>query len=473
MAQSVLLANTNVSRPPVSPVGLEYVAEALVEANIPLQVLDFSFETDWQISLQRQLGKNEPLLVGVAVRNTDDCSFLSRKSFLPWINKVVAEIKKFTQAPVILGGGGFSTMPEIVLKATQADGGIEGDGEEALVALARSLMKSDDFTHLPNVVYRRGDDIVRNPRTNVDLRYLPRPHRRIFDNRRYEQTGGMVGIETKRGCPQKCIFCADPLARGNETRLRPPQSVAREFQDLTEQGVSWFHLCDSEFNIPLEHAKDVCRAIIEQGLDNKIRWYTYCSPVPFDEELAQLMKAAGCAGINFGVDSLCDGQLRRLGRVHSEKDIAQLAGLLHKEGLNYMFDLLIGGPGETVETAGTTISHARKLNIPLVGISVGVRVYPHTPLAEDIASRSITEGLHPVTTRDLCEPVFYLSPGLGDNALTLIEKLVDGDPRFLLLARPSEDRSYNYADDDALCQLIEAGARGAYWNIIRQNTSVS
>ena len=185
MRRSFVLINTNVARPPVSPVGLEYVAEALVEANVPVKVLDLSFETDWKASLQRELKRGEPLLVGLSVRNTDDSSFTSRKSFLPWIRNVVSEVREFTGAPVILGGVGFSTLPGAVLTATQADGGIEGDGEEAAVALANTVMKGGDFTHLPNMVYWRNGEVVRNPRADIDLRHLPVPRRRIFDNRRY------------------------------------------------------------------------------------------------------------------------------------------------------------------------------------------------------------------------------------------------------------------------------------------------
>ena len=43
------------------------------------------------------------------------------------------------------------------------------------------------------------------------------------------------------------------------------------------------------------------------------------------------------------------------------------------------------------------------------------------------------------------------------------------DPRFLFLASPDEESSYNYADDEALCEMIEKGARGAYWDIIRRS----
>jgi len=270
MTRGILLVNTNVARPPVSPVGLEYVAESLVEAGAPPHVLDLSFETDWKASLQRELEATEPMAVGLSVRNTDDCSFASGKSFLPWISEVVAEVKKFTAAPVFLGGIGFSILPEATLQATRADFGIEGDGEEALVALTGSLIKSEDFTHLPGMVYWQNGEVVSNPRADTDLNRLPVPRRRIFDNRRYQQLGAMVGVETKRGCTQNCIYCPEPSAKGSKVRLRPPEIVVRELQDLLEQGVSWFYLCDSEFNLPPRHARDMCRAIIEKGLSEKI-----------------------------------------------------------------------------------------------------------------------------------------------------------------------------------------------------------
>ncbi len=469
MSQSVLLINTNVAKPPVSPVGLEYVAQSLIEAGIPVEVLDFSFEVDWKASLRRRLTKGEPLLVGLTVRNTDDCSFATRKWFLPWISQVVAELRSLTDARIVLGGGAFSIMPEVVLQAVQADFGIEGDGEEALLAMAKGLAKGQDITGLPNLVYRCDGKIVRNPRVNVDLRRLPTPRRRVFDNRKYQQFGAMVGVETKRGCSQKCTFCADPVAKGKKVRLRPPEIVAQEFCDLVDRGVNWFHLCDSEFNLPLGHAKDICREMIRSGLADRTRWYTYCAPIPFDAELASLMKKSGCAGINFGVDSLCDEQLQRLGKGYTSADVAQLVSLLQKEGVNFIFDMLVGAPGETPETVAQTINRAKELDVPLVGIAAGVRVYQHTALWQAIANGSIKEGLHPGGNGDYGQPLFYLSPALGNDALPLINRLADNDPRFLVLAAPEDEGSYNYAGDIWLSDLIEKGARGAYWDIIRQN----
>ncbi len=181
------------------------------------------------------------------------------------------------------------------------------------------------------------------------------------------------------------------------------------------------------------------------------------------------MKRAGCAGINFGVDSLCDEQLYRLGRTHSVKDIEKLICILKQAEMNYMIGLLIGGPGETEGTVRTTIGEARRLNIPLAGIAAGVRVYPGTPLGRVIADGHINKGLHPQAQGEPGAPLFYLSPHLGDDVSSLIGDFVAGDSRFLFLASPDDKQSYNYAGDEVLCQLIEKGARGAYWDIIRQS----
>lgn len=468
-----LLVNTNTVKPPVSPVGLEYTGEALVEAGVPVQVLDLSFEADWKSALARELNDSEPTIVGLAVRNTDDCSFVTKRSYLPWIIEVVAEVKRLSQAFILLGGGGFSIMPDTILKLTGVDAGIAGDSEQTAVALTRCITNGEDFSHLPNLIFRIDERIVCNQRVDIDLRYLPAHRRRLFDNKKYEELGAMVGIETKRGCSGQCIYCADPLIKGNRKRLCPPAMVLQEFHSLIAQGVSWFHLCDSEFNLPVGHAKEICLTIIEAGLGDRIRWYTYCSPVPFDSELSSLMKRAGCAGINFGVDSLCDEQLFRLGRNHSESDIRRLVEILKYEGLNYMFDLLIGGPGETEKTIKVTIKKALELDIPLVGISTGVRIYPGTPLGRAIVNGSLEGRIYPQIEKALSEPVFYLSPHLSDDVSLLLNKFVCHDPRFLFLSSPTEDGSYNYADDNALCRLIEQGARGAYWDIIRQNMRIS
>lgn len=463
----VLLVNANTVRPPVSPVGLDYVGHALLHAGIPVKLLDLAFEPDWQAALSRALS-TEPLWAGIAVRNTDDCCYATSRSFLPWAANVVSQVKRLTSSPVVLGGAGFSVFPEDVLRYAGADLGIYGEGEEAAVLLSRALEAGDSLEDVPNLVRRRDGAIVRHARRDADLSRAPLPRRRFVDNPRYQAEGAMVGLETKRGCPKPCTFCADPVAKGSYSRLRPPRFVADEVEDLAAQGVAWYHLCDPEFNIPLEHAKEVCRRLIDRGLGGKVAWYTYCAPLPFDRELAMLMKRAGCAGINFGVDSLEDGQLRRLGREHRVKHVEELVGHMRAAGLNFMFDLMLAGPGETEATVRATVDSVRRLELPLVGVAVGLRVYPGTALARQVAGPDLRKGLRPGPDVPLWQPVFFTSPALGEDPLGLVRRVAEGDPRFMMLAAPSAGDNYNYVNDDSLDRAIAAGARGAYWDILRK-----
>lgn len=325
-----VLINTNVTRPPVSPVGLEYVAETLEQAGISISVIDLAFEVDWRKAIRRQLVNSEPIAVGLTVRNIDDSSFISKRSFLPWISEIVEETRKHTKSPIVLGGVGFSIMPGAVLETVLADVGIHGDGEEATLLLAQALIAKENISTLPNIIYWHEGKMVGNPKVDVDLDHFPQARRRLFDNRRYERIGAMVGVETKRGCSESCIFCADPLAKGKKARLRPPAVVVQELHNLAEQGISWLHFCDSEFNLPITHAKEICRTIIQHRLGDRLRWYCYCSPISFDRELAKLMKKSGCAGVNFGIDSLCDEQLLRLNRRHTLEDVIDLVRILRE-----------------------------------------------------------------------------------------------------------------------------------------------
>ena len=151
------------------------------------------------------------------------------------------------------------------------------------------------------------------------------------------------------------------------------------------------------------------------------------------------------------------------------KNVKKLVNILKDAGMNYMFDLLIGGPGETERTVRKTIEEVKRLGIPLSGIAAGVRVYPGTALSNIITDFAYPTGLSP--QEELDNPLFYLSPDLGNDASSLIGSLVAGDSRFLFLTSPDDKQSYNYAGDEILCQLIEKGARGAYWDIIRQSQS--
>jgi len=284
----------------------------------------------------------------------------------------------------------------------------------------------------------------------------------------------MGAIETNRGCPQQCIYCADPLGKGKRIRLRSPASVADEIEALLKMEIDHFHFCDSEFNLPPAHARDVCLEIIRRGFGAKIRWYAYCSPVPFSEELAVLFERAGCAGINFGVDSANDQMLRTLGRDFTVEEVVRTAQLCHHQGIIFMYDLLLGGPGETRDSLRETIKTMKRLSPSRVGTSLGIRIYPGTALAAMVRKQGPIEqnpnlqGARDKLDKTFFAPIFYLSSALGEDAPEYLASLIAGDERFYSNFPNAGNKNYNYNENILLVQAIRDGYRGAFWDILRR-----
>lgn len=466
---AVLLINPNRMKPAVGPLGLDYLAEALDRQGFEPVLFDLAFLSSYRPALQALLKRRRPAAVGITIRNLDDCYFASQSFLLGPIRALIRWLRGQTRAPVVLGGVGYSIAPLPALRFLGADVGLRGDGEEAFPQMLRALLAGRSLSRIPGVVLPDG---TVNPRAGADLSAWPGGKRRWILNARYFREGGQGNLETKRGCNRNCIYCADPVAKGRRVRRRPAELVVEELRQLLLQGVHTFHLCDSEFNIPRAHAEAVCRAIIRQGLSHRVRWFTYAAPLPFDRELARLMSRAGCAGVNFGVDSASDEQLKRLGREHRVPDIEATLRACRQANLAVMFDLLLAGPGETRATLRETISRMKRLKPDRVGVSFGVRIFPGTRLAGMVTAAGPLEANPNLQGRaagnpEFLFPIFYVARSLGRDPELFLHRLIGDDPRFFFASREVPERNYNYNDNRVLVRAIKKGARGAYWDILR------
>lgn len=471
------LVNINRIRPAIAPIGLDYVAGAARAAGVEVEVLDLGLAATPGKTLRDFFAHRSPSLVGVSLRNVDDCFWPSATPFLPDLMEVVAAIRAASDAPIVLGGVGFSIFAERIVELTGADFGVRGDGESATAALYREWLGRRRFEHVPGLIWRLNDRLVSNPPAWPGEVSLVGP-RDAIDNPSYFRLGGQVGVETKRGCSRRCTYCADPLAKGPANRLRPPSVVADEMASLLSQGVDVLHLCDSEFNLPASHAMAVCEELARRGLGERMRWYAYLAVTPFEEDLAVAMRRAGCVGINFTGDSGSEAMLTAYRQPHGRPDIARAVALCRRHGIAVMVDLLLGGPGETEKTAAESIAFFKQIEPDCVGAALGVRLYPGTEIAQRLAAEGSPESNPGIRRRydgpiDLVKPTFYLSPALGERPAAMIRRLIGGDPRFFEPeddsgASPSGSGDHNYNQNTALVEAIAAGERGAYWDILRR-----
>ena len=137
----VLLVNSNRMQPPIGPIGLDYLADSLSAAGHEVRLLDLCFSESLAADLEGAVRGFAPEVIGVTVRNTDDCYFSSQAFFLPEIRKVIGQLRRLSDAPVVLGGVGFSVTPVAALEYCGADFGIAGEGEVAFPELLKALAR--------------------------------------------------------------------------------------------------------------------------------------------------------------------------------------------------------------------------------------------------------------------------------------------------------------------------------------------
>ncbi len=165
--------------------------------------------------------------------------------------------------------------------------------------------------------------------------------------------------------------------------------------------------------------------------------------------------------------------LKILGRDFGKDEIINTAKLCRQYGITFMFDLLLGGPGETRETVKETIELMRETEPDRVGVMVGVRIYAGTELGNVVLREGRLEKNRNLQGKvkgngDFFEPVFYVSKELGDDVFSYVSELIGGDRRFFFTTRDDRESGYNYNQNQILVEAIKQGYRGAYWDILRR-----
>jgi len=204
-----------------------------------------------------------------------------------------------------------------------------------------------------------------------------------------------------------CSFCSTPIIEGRSIRRRSPERVVRWLAELAETGSRNFNFVDNTFNLPPSYAKELCRKIIQAGLDINLWCLIY--PKWIDPELVELMRRAGCSQISFGFESGSDRMLRSFNKRFNTQQVRAVSKLFEEAGIERRGFLLLGGPGETKDSVEESLSFADSLNLAQLKVTAGLRIYPQTPLARTaLAEGVIRPG------EDLLSPRFYVAPELRD-----------------------------------------------------------
>jgi radical SAM superfamily enzyme YgiQ (UPF0313 family) len=276
-------------------------------------------------------------------------------SSYPLTIRLAGEVKRtHPDAAIILGGPQASVVDVQTLKAFPAvDLIVRGEAEETLPRVLEALSGIVSYDVIPGITFRRGDGIVRKPNAPViaDLDNLPLAAFHLYP---YIERCRYLPLEIGRGCPFACSFCSTNDFFRRQFRLKSPEKVVQEMKMLNGlYGIRTFDLIHDMFTVNRKKVVAFCEMLKRSG--EKFYWGCSARTDCIDDELIDLMAAAGCNGIFFGIDSGSE-QMQRI--MNKRLDLSAAALRIertNRRGIKTTVSLITGFPEETKDDLRATI----------------------------------------------------------------------------------------------------------------------
>jgi lipid biosynthesis B12-binding/radical SAM protein len=441
MKVMLISANVTVTPYPLYPLGVSIIAAALTRAGHEVRQADFLVQNNSLEAISEEVRGFGPDLVGISVRNIDNVNLLSEQYYILNVKSLVSAVRESSRAKVLLGGAGFSLIPDLILKETGADYGIIGEGEVLAVEFVNNAA---------NGIYPKEPLIgssTRLPGAQISSA--------LYDERLlafYLHSGNITSIQTKRGCTHSCVYCTYPVLEGAQIRMREAHAVVDDIELLRDKfKAKYIFFVDSVFN----DDEGAYLELIDEMVRRKINipWTAFIKPGGLTDEIVARMKQTGFGGAEVGTDAACDTTLKKMGKSFSFQDVTECNELLIRHEIATSHFFMFGGPGETQETVEEGIKNVLGLQKCVAFIFMGIRILPGTPLAR----LAIKEKL--IAPEDgLLHPVYYLSPALDKQWLE--ERLTKAFANVRHCVFPPDKM------DNSLHLMHKLGYTGPMWELL-------
>lgn len=419
-------ANTEQITIPVMPYGMACVAEAVKQAGYDVTSVNLMTKQDETSIFKHALQTSPPDVIGISIRNIDDQSMDPPRFLVDLVRPVIDSCRRFSKAPIVLGGAGYSIFPESILKYLNADFGIQGEGEASFVELLNRLRAKKPLDTIPGLLQRTTNQSNKQIyQKELDEFPLPVPDKNLHAHPDFDAKEIWMPFQTRRGCPMDCAYCSTATIEGRLIRKYSPELAVEALSRYVEAGLTQFFFSDNIFNLPASHAMALCDHIIKKGLN--IKWQAIIYPNRIDERLVEKMAQAGCVFVSLGFESGADSILKNLNKKFTPDIIASNAKIFKKYKISQMGFLLLGAPGETKETVTQSLEFADSLDLEMMKITTGIRIYPHTKLS----AMAVEEQIIPADD-DLLFPKFYLAPGLEDWLKPTVTRWISDRPKWYM-----------------------------------------
>jgi radical SAM superfamily enzyme YgiQ (UPF0313 family) len=343
-----------------------------------------------------------------------ECDLVAISTFSAQIFEAFAVADRLRSAGVRVAMGGLhvSILPDEALE--HADYVVVGEGDNVWPALVRAVEQDTD---------QRVWDAAAFP--PVDVRALPVPRYDLLADRPYNR----FTVQTTRGCPWRCDFCASNVMLRQPYRKRPVEDVVRDVRGVCElRRRPFIEFADDNTFVDKAWGKELCRQLVPL----RLHWFTETDiSVADDPELLRLMREAGCRQVLIGLESpeqsALEGlELRSNWKARRYSGYVEALRAIQDHGITANGCFILGLDRHTPDVFSEVYDFA--LRVPLYDVQITVlTAFPGTPLYDRL--RSEGRILEP-NRWDLCtlfdvnhEPRGMTSQQLREGIYWLAERL--------------------------------------------------
>lgn len=314
------------------------------------------------------------------------CDLVAISTFSAQVFEAYAIADRLRAAGVRVAMGGLHVTVLPHEAAAHADYVAIGEGERVWPAIVEAAARRDP---------PRTFDAADYPA--VDAARLPVPRYDLLGSRPYNR----FTVQTSRGCPWRCDFCASNVMLGQRYRKRPVADVIRDIQAIRQlRAHPFIEFADDNTFVDKSWGRELCRQLAPLG----VHWFTETDiSVADDPQLLDLMRSAGCRQVLIGLESPNGGPLQGI-EAKSNFKARTAAGYLdavrriQAHGITVNGCFILGLDGHTPAIFQDVLDFARAAPLYDVQITV-LTAFPGTPLYQ----RLMREGRILEAARwDLC-----------------------------------------------------------------------
>jgi len=297
--------------------------------------------------------------------------------FVEAISRIIKT--QFPEKLVMLGGPLVTSIPDLLLENTSADFAILGEAELTLIEfLEKFLLENNkDFNDIKGIVYKKDGQIIHNAhRPQIkDLDNLPLLDYTIWPNYEDIIKNGQILISSTRGCPHNCSFCFKTIPMLRLKSIKRFEEEVTYLKKTTNFNYTWLN--DLNFNVYEDRAIEICDILYK----NDIKYHVFARVINVHKPLMEKLKATGCLGIWFGLESYEQDILDLNRKDTSLEDIKNAIKVAGDADLAIRGLFIVGLYGETEEALKKMLEYIKKEKfLPLVKLLVpfpGTSIYYH------------------------------------------------------------------------------------------------